>query len=145
MSISVPVTEVIEEDLSLPGLEVQADGGFIEPPPSSAVATGDDEPENIEHLDFDPRDEIQELVDDVPPAPAPKAPTAAPKLLTTSPEYQRLVQRINGLEKRQRSSEKNVLILAALCALLFYQFQKQSKADLSEWDGPSADDLDFIE
>jgi hypothetical protein len=154
---TAPAPEVVEPDLSVPGLQVQADGGHLPPPPSSAVQT-DDEPEEpdedelaVEEL-TEEEEAVVALAEAAEPSPEPvKAPTAAahaaakpepgiiltdeppdpparpqrPPSVVDSPEYQRLIGRINEIAKRQRAAEKNVLILACALAFVLYQLQKR--------------------
>jgi hypothetical protein len=100
-----------------------------------------------EWLDEDEPEETQELIEEEPRAVEEVRQVQQERILNTpykpqertpsvvgSPEYKRLINKINELEKRQRSAEKNVLILAALCGLLFWQFQKLQKS--LDWDGP---------
>jgi hypothetical protein len=170
---TAPAPEVVEPDLSVPGLEVQADGGHLPPPPGSAVATDTPEESDEDEVDVEELTEEEEAIvasveaaaepslltatqlpgdihaaakdEPAPNEPLPPAsrqrwvdevlrPGAPPRVeqrpqgppsMVDSPEYQRLIGRINEIAKRQRAAEKNVLILAFALAFVLYQLQKQ--------------------
>lgn len=131
---SAPAQEIEDADLTLPGLEVPADEGIVDPPPSSAVEAADEPLEDTSEgdADFDIDTLIEDLPDEI--AETPKSEPVlvsretSSKPLTQSPEYRRLAGMVDEIAKRQRSAEKNVLILAGLLFFLMWKLQKLEKA-----------------